>query len=43
MEQYADKVILLQNTVLKAGGPEEVLASPEFQQVFHLRVGKERG
>lgn len=43
LEQYADKVILLQNTVLKAGGPEEVLASPEFQQVFHLRVGKERG
>lgn len=42
LEQYADKVILLQNTVLKAGGPEEVLSSTEFQRVFHLRMGKER-
>lgn len=42
LEQYADKVILLQNTVLKAGAPEEVLSSAEFQKVFHLRMGKER-
>ncbi len=41
LEQYADKVILLQNTVLKAGAPAEVLSSAAFRQVFHLRMGKE--
>ncbi len=40
LEHFADKVILLQNTVLKTGTPAEVLASPEFQNVFHLRLGK---
>ena len=40
LEQYADKVILLQNTVLKMGSPDQVLSSPEFQNVFHLRMGK---
>lgn len=40
LEQYADKVILLQNTVLKLGPPAQVLSSPEFQNVFHLRMGK---
>lgn len=40
LEHYADKVILLKHTVLKVGAPSEVLASPEFQDVFHLRMGK---
>ena len=43
LEEYADKVILLQNGVLKAGTPAEVLSSPEFQEVFHLSLGRGRG
>ena len=42
LEEYADKVILLQSTVLKAGRPGEVLGSPESQQVFHLTLGRGR-
>ena len=38
--QFADKVILLNRRVLKAGPPDEVLSSPEFYQTFHLRMGK---
>lgn len=38
--EYADKVLLLQKTVLKAGTPREVLASPEFKAVFHLDLGR---
>ena len=40
LEEYADKVILLQSTVLKAGKPAEVLSSPEFREVFHLTLGR---
>ena len=40
LEQYADKVILLKNTVLRQGSPAEVLSSGEFQSVFHLRMGR---
>lgn len=40
LEQYTDKVILLRSTVLKVGTPGEVLNSREFQDVFHLRMGK---
>ena len=40
LEQYADKVVLLRQSVLKVGTPREVLASPEFQSVFHLTFGK---
>lgn len=40
LESFADKVILLQNTVLAVGGPVEVLSSPAFEQVFRLRLGK---
>lgn len=40
LEEYADKVILLQSTVLKAGKPAVVLSSPEFREVFHLTLGK---
>ena len=40
LDQYADKVILLDHKVLKVGTPDEVLSSPEFYQTFHLRMGK---
>ena len=40
LDQYADKVILLKNQVLKVGPPDDVLASPEFQEVFHLALRK---
>lgn len=42
LEGYADKVILLQSTVLAAGKPAEVLSSEAFQQVFHLDLGRGR-
>ena len=41
LDQFADKVVLLKGTVLKAGTADEVLASPEFREVFHLSFGKE--
>ena len=34
--KYADKVILLDTTVLKQGTPKEVFESPEFEQVFRV-------
>ena len=40
LDQYADKVLLLKNEILKVGTPAEVLSSPEFQEVFHLDLGK---
>lgn len=40
LEEYADKVILLQNTVLLSGTPSQVLGSPAFRDTFHLRVGR---
>ena len=43
LDQYADKVILLKSQVLKVGPPQEVLSSPEFQEVFHLALGKGGG
>lgn len=41
LADYADKVVLMKETVLKVGRPWEVMESPEFAQVFHLRLGKE--
>ena len=38
--QFADKVILLKNTVLEVGTPEEVLNSQAFKTVFHLDLGR---
>ena len=38
--QFADKVILLNKKVLRAGPPDEVLSSPEFYETFHLKMGK---
>lgn len=40
LEQFADKVILLQHRILKVGAPAQVLSSQEFQAVFHLSFGK---
>lgn len=40
LDQYADKVLLLKHQILKVGPPSEVLASPEFQEVFHLDLRK---
>ena len=40
LDQYADKVILLNTEVLRVGTPGEVLASAEFRAVFHLDLGK---
>lgn len=40
LQQFADKAVLLKETVLKVGTPGEVLASPEFRSVFHLSLGK---
>ena len=41
LEDYADEVILLKNTVLMVGPPRDVLQSYQFRDVFHLR--KEAG
>ncbi len=38
---YADKVVLMKETVLKVGTAREVMDSPEFARVFHLHLGKE--
>lgn len=40
MERFADKAVLLKQTVLKVGTPAQVLESSEFQSVFHLSFGK---
>lgn len=42
LEGYADKVILLQQCVLRSGTPAEVLSSQEFRDVFHLSLGRGR-
>jgi zinc transport system ATP-binding protein len=36
LNQYADKVFLLQGDIVVSGPPAEVFASPAFQQVFHF-------
>ena len=43
LRRYADKVVLLQQTVLKTGTPADVLRSEQFQSVFHLDLGMEGG
>ena len=43
LRHYADKVILLQQTILRQGAPKEVLGSREFQSVFHLNLEEEGG
>lgn len=43
LKHYADKVLLLQQTILRQGKPGDVLGSSEFQSVFHLNLGEEGG
>ena len=40
LPRYADKVVLIDHAVLCQGTPEEVLDSPEFQQIFHTKGGR---
>ena len=40
VERYADRVVLMQGTVIKQGSPQVVFDSPEFEQVFYARGGK---
>ena len=37
---FADKVLLLNRSLLKSGTPDEVLSSDEFYGAFHLHLGK---
>ena len=41
VQRYADRVVLMQGTVIKQGSPEVVFDSPEFEQVFYARGGRE--
>lgn len=43
LERYADKVILLQQEVLKVGPPRAVLHSSAFAEAFHLNTTREGG
>jgi zinc transport system ATP-binding protein len=36
---YADRVILLNRSILMTGTPEEVLSSEAFKTVFHMKGG----
>ncbi len=40
VERYADRVVLMQGTVIKQGAPEVVFDSPEFEQVFYTKGGR---
>ena len=40
VERYADRVVLMQGTVVKQGAPELVFDSPEFEQVFYAKGGR---
>ena len=40
VERYADRVVLMQGTVIKQGSPEVVYDSPEFEQVFYAKGGR---
>ena len=40
VERYADRVCLMQGTIVKQGVPEVVFDSPEFEQVFYARGGR---
>ena len=39
VRRYADRVVLMQGTVVKQGTPEAVFDSNEFEQVFYARGG----
>ena len=40
VERYADRVVLMQGTVIKQGAPQRVFDSPEFEQVFYAKGGR---
>ena len=40
VERYADRVVLMQGTVIKQGSPEVVFDSPEIEQVFYAKGGR---
>ncbi len=40
VRRYADMVVLVQQTVLRAGTPQEVFSSPEFERVFPAAVSR---
>lgn len=40
VRRYADRVILMQGTVLAQGTPEAVFSSPAFEKVFYSRGGQ---
>lgn len=39
LRSYADQVLLLNKSIVRAGGADDVLSSPEFRQVFQLGKG----
>ena len=39
LEHYADQAVLIDRTVLASGTPREVLDSPAFREVFHMKGG----
>lgn len=39
LNRFVDKVVLLKETILTQGTPEQVLASPEFRDAFHMAGG----
>ena len=40
VRRYADRVVLMQGTVIKQGKPDDVFDSEEFAQVFYARGGR---
>ena len=40
VRRYADRVVLMQGTVMRQGDPENVFDSDEFAQVFYTRGGR---
>ena len=40
VRRYADRVVLVQQTVLKTGTPAEVFASPEFENIFRGEINR---
>ena len=39
LPHYADKVVLVDRTIVKKGSPEDVLTSEEFNRIFHRKGG----
>ncbi len=41
LNRFVDKVVLLKETVLTQGTPDQVLSSPQFRSAFHMAGGAE--